>query len=142
MPASSGNRVVHFAFAGGPDLCAKPGCDGNYSLAALIYSDGSMSGQYTDRFANGDGFHAKLDCVYIVGRDAWVSGVITSGTTDNGATDLTGASVWTRVQDNGTSKNSATDKIFYSVLYDATPCYATPNYGPLVDAPNGQVIVK
>ena len=43
--------VIHHVSAGGPDGCSglgdKPGCDGNYSLVATQYADGSASGQYT-----------------------------------------------------------------------------------------------
>ena len=74
----------------------------NFSPTATIFADGSMSGEYTDRFPQiGGGFHAALNCVSIVGNDAWVSGVIISGTA-NGP-DLTGMPVATRVRDNGTS---------------------------------------
>ena len=76
--------VVHRVSVGGPDACAlldgtHPGCDGDFSLTAIEYADGSVSGQYTDRFANGDGFHAVIDCLVVDGNQAWVSGVITSG---------------------------------------------------------------
>jgi hypothetical protein len=77
--------VVHRVRVGSPDAClalvgaAHPGCDGNFSLTAIEYADGSVSGQYTDRFANGDGFHAVIDCLVVEGNRAWASGVITSG---------------------------------------------------------------
>ena len=50
--------VVHHVTAGGPDACVffgfeHPGCDGNFSLVAHEYADGSVSGQYTDRFRTG-----------------------------------------------------------------------------------------
>jgi hypothetical protein len=143
--------VVHHVNAGGPDACVSllgfthPGCDGNFSLSAHTYADGSVSGQYTDRFAQGDGFHAVINCVSVVGSDAWVSGVITSGIITDPNTgeviDLTGLPVATRVRDNGTSANDPADQISFSFLGDPTPCTAHLPY-PLGDAPEGQVRVS
>ena len=144
--ASAGGRVAHRVSAGGPDACIAfgfehPGCDANFSLVGIVYADGSMSGQYTDRFANGNGFHAVIDCVSVVGNEAWVSGVITSGTFDG--VDLTGLPVWTRVRDNGTSANDPADQISFSVIGEgfAVPCTDHPDY-PLFDTPQGQVVIK
>jgi hypothetical protein len=136
--------VVHHVNAGGPDACGAlgfdhPGCNGNFSLSAREYSDGRMLGQYTDRFTQGDGFHAEIDCVSVVGDDAWVSGVITQGTFDG--QDLTGQPVATRVRDNGTSANDPPDQISFSWLGDARPCTLHVPY-PLLDAPEGQVSVR
>ena len=142
--------VVHHVSAGGPDACTffgftHPGCDGNFSLVANEYADGSVSGQYTDRFARGDGFHAVIDCLSVVGNDAWVSGVITSGIftdPDTGEVfDLTGLPVATMVRDNGTSANDTADQISFSFLGDPTPCTEQVAY-PLFDAPEGQVRVR
>jgi hypothetical protein len=142
--------VVHHVNAGGPDACIffgfpHPGCDGNFSLVAHEYADGSVSGQYTDRFAQGDGFHAVINCVSVVGNDAWVSGVITFGTFTDPVTgevfDLAGLPVATRVRDNGTSANDPADQITFSFLGDPTPCTAHLPY-PLFDAPEGQVLVR
>ena len=148
--ASAGGRVAHRVSAGGPDACMffgfeHPGCDGNYSLVAHKYADGSVSGQYTDRFARGDGFHAVIDCLSVVGNDAWVSGVITHGSftdPDTGEVfDLAGLPVATRLRDNGTSANEPPDQITFSFLGDPTPCTAqTPSQ--LFDAPEGQVRVR
>jgi hypothetical protein len=137
-------RVVHHVNAGGPDACEAfdfdhPGCDGNFSLSAREFADGSVSGQYTDRFAQGDGFHAVIDCVSVVGNDAWVSGVITQGTFDG--QDLSGLPVATRVRDNGTSANDPPDQIHFSRIGDPRPCTLHVNYR-LFDAPDGQVSVR
>jgi hypothetical protein len=150
--ASAGGPVAHHVSAGGPDACVAfgfehPGCDGNFSLTAIEYADGSMSGQYTDRFAQGDGFHAVIDCVSVVGNEAWVSGVITQGTFTDPDTgnvfDLTGLPVATRVRDNGTSANDPADQISFSVIGEgfAVPCTEHPLYD-LFDAPEGQVTIK
>ena len=136
--------VVHHVNAGGPDACEAigfdhPGCNGNFSVSARVYADGSVSGQYVDRFTRGDGFHAEIDCVSVVGDDAWVSGVITQGTL-NGL-DLTGLPVATRVRDNGTSANDPPDQIGFSIIGDARPCTLHINY-QLLAAPDGQVSVR
>ena len=147
--------VTQHVSAGGPDACiafgfTHPGCDGNFSLTAHVYADGSMSGQYTDRFAQGDGFHAVIDCVSVVGNEAWVSGVITSGTFTDPNTgevfDLAGLPVSTRLRDNGTSANDPADQISFSVIGEgfAAPCteHATGELFDLFDAPEGQVVIK
>jgi len=150
--ASAGGRVAHRVSAGGPDACIAfgfehPGCDANFSLVGIVYADGSMSGQYTDRFANGNGFHAVIDCVSVVGNEAWVSGVITQGIFTDPDTgdvfDLTGLPVATRVRDNGTSANDPADQISFSVIGEgfAVPCTDHPDY-PLFDTPQGQVVIK
>lgn len=142
--------VVHHVNAGGPDACIffgfpHPGCDGNFSLVAHEYADGSVSGQYSDRFAQGDGFHAVINCVSVVGNDAWVSGVITFGIFTDPVTgevfDLAGLPVATRVRDNGTSANDPADQITFSFLGDPTPCTAHFPY-QLFDVPEGQVLVR
>ena len=148
--AARGPTVVHSVTAGGPDSCLAlgfphPGCDGNFTLAANVYADGTVSGQYTDRLSRGNGFHVVIDCVSVVGSDAWVSGVITSGRFDD--FDLTGLPVSTRVRDNGTSANDPPDQISYSIIDDISshgvfqPCTDHPSYD-LLDSPQGQVVVS
>jgi hypothetical protein len=137
--------VVHHVTAGGPDACIAfgfehPGCDANFSLVANQYVDGDVSGQYTDRFANGDGFHAVVDCVVVIGSDAWISGVITQGRFDG--VDLAGLEVLTRVRDNGTSQNDPVDQISFSFIDTEVPdCTEQPDL-QLFDTPQGQVIVR
>ena len=136
MPLSATSAkgpVAQQVSAGGNDPFA------SFSLTAKIFADGSVKGQYTDRFPQiGGGFHAVINCVSIVGNDAWVSGVITSGTA-NGQ-DLTGLPVATRVRDNGTSKYPP-DQLGFSFIGDATPCTDHVDY-PMFDAPHGQVVIK
>lgn len=139
-----GNGVVHFVSAGGPDACYpdQPGCDSNYSLNAVQYADGSVKGQFTDKWTNGYGFHAKIDCLVVEGNEAWVSGVITSGRTASGF-DLVGIHITTRVKDNGTSANDPLDQIsgsFFSWPEDGIDCN---DQIPLTlwDTPQGQVNV-
>jgi hypothetical protein len=132
--------------AGGPDACIAfgfehPGCDGNFSLVAKEYADGSVSGQFTDRFANGNGFHAEIDCLVVNGNEAWISGVITEGKFDD--FDFTGLSVNTRVRDNGTSANDPADQISISWIGDDFTCKdQRADVLSLFDTPEGQVKVK
>lgn len=144
--------VTHHVTAGGPDACVAfglghPGCDGNFSLVGNVYADGSMSGEYTDRFARGNGLHAVIDCVSVVGDEAWLNGVITSGVFKDPDTgdvfDFTGLFVATRVRDNGTSANDPADQIsFTNISFDPwPPCTDHVPYD-LFDAPEGQVVVR
>ena len=137
----SDNTIVNRVSASGSDIDAiAPGGDANFSLTALVRADGSVSGQWADEFGHGNGgFHAVIDCVNIVGNQAWVSGIVTSGTA--GGTDLTGLPVGTRVADNGTSANDPPDQISFSFLGDPTPCTAAPPY-PLLTKTKGQVTVE
>lgn len=146
--ASAAGPIVHRVSVGGPDACiafgfSHPGCDGNFSLVAIQDADGNVTGQYNDRFANGDGFHAVVDCVSVSddGTEAWISGTITQGTWDGD--DLAGMPVSTRVKDNGTSANSAPDQISYSIIGEgfASSCEDRADVD-LFDTPQGQVKVQ
>jgi hypothetical protein len=140
---ANGPTVIHRVSAGGPDACtglgARPGCDGNYSLVATEYADGTASGQYTDRFSRGAGIIGVVDCVRVIGNQAWVSGWITSGRI--GDDDFTGLPFTTLVVDNGTSANQAPDQIASSHTGDPTPCTATAAW-ELFAAAQGQVTVN
>lgn len=131
--------IVHHVSAGGPDIDTPnygPGADANYSLVANMMADGSVKGQYSDRFSQehgGGGFHATIDCMTIVDNVAWLSGVITSGNSDG--TDLTGRRVLTKVVDNGKKD----DQISFS-YYTNTPCSAKPSSMALFPT-RGQVMV-
>ena len=148
--ASATSPIVNRVSVGTPDAClglagTHPGCDGNFSLTAIKRADGSVSGQYTDRFARGDGFHAVVDCLVVDGNQAWVSGVITHGRftdPDTGEVfDLAGLYVFTRVQDNGRSANDPPDQISFS-FFDTEPIPCTEMFDvDLLYAPEGQVTV-
>jgi hypothetical protein len=144
--------VVHRVSVGTPDACVAfgfdfthPGCDGNFSLTAIEYADGSVSGQYTDRFANGDGFHAVVDCLSVAGNQAWVSGLVTHGRFTDPDTeeviDLAGLYVWTTAVDNGVSANDPPDQISFS-FFDVEPIPCIEFDVPILDAPEGQVTVS
>jgi hypothetical protein len=59
--------------------------DANFSLVAIQYGDGHASGQWTDQFGQGQGgIHVEVNCVFVVGNQAWISGIIKQGTFNGG----------------------------------------------------------
>lgn len=136
--------IVHEVHAGGPDVCEPLGlplgCDANFSLVAFEFADGSVKGQWTDRFPSGDGFHAAVDCVSVDGNQAWLRGVITKGSREG--IDLAGQPVFTSVRDNGTSANDPPDQISISFIGVGLDCHTQPSDIPLFDVPQGNVVVK
>ena len=137
--ASAASPIVHRVSAGGPDACAaigaRPGCDSNYSLTAIEFADGRVSGSLTDRFSRGFGVHATIDCLALEGNRAWVSGVVTSGL-------FAGQYILASVQDNGISANDPADQVSRT-MFDSEPfdCTTQPDL-ELLDAPQGQVVVR
>jgi len=128
--------VVHFASVGGPDQDATNHTDANFSLVAIQHGDGSVTGEWTDQFGQGQGgIHVKINCLFVQGNEAWVSGFVSSGTF-NGV-DLTGLPCITRVQDNGKTG----DLISFSFIGVAAACTTAPNL-PLQPMTAGQVIVR
>jgi len=138
--AAGKGPVVHRVSVGGPDACAadglQPGCDANWSLVVIEYADGSVSGQFIDRW----GIHATIDCLSVDKNNAWVSGVITQGY-------RAGQPVSARVRDNGTSANDPPDEISFSHPgegWEGHPhgtCDEQLGY-ELFEVPQGQVVVK
>jgi hypothetical protein len=76
-PAAAGG-ILHSVHVGSPDLCtfmgAKPGCDGNWSVTALQFDDGSVTGEFTDRWAMGSGVKGRVDCLVVDDNRAWIGG--------------------------------------------------------------------
>ncbi len=145
-PNFDANPVIERVNAAGNDICealgAGPGCDGNFSLHALLRADGSVTGQWQDAFAGGgEGIHAVIDCMNIVGNGAVLSGWITNG--QIGGVDVTGQSVLTAVVDNGTSANDPADQISFSFSNFPLTCNdLIPDDFPLFDMTRGQVTVR
>jgi hypothetical protein len=137
-PAVFAAGVTHKVSAGGPDICralgSRPGCDANFALSAIQYADGSVRGTFTDRFGSFGGVHGVIDCLSIIGNEAWASGVITSGL-------AVGLPYSIRLRDLGTSAQQPPDQITPGhVGGGAVPCTAHPDY-ELFDDPDGQVTV-
>ncbi|UCF19391.1 MAG: hypothetical protein JSU87_15925 [Gemmatimonadota bacterium] len=141
MPQANTGPVLSRAYVGSPDAFG-PGGDANFSLIALAKADGSVTGQYHDQFAGGVGVHIAVDCLTIVGNEAWVSGVITNSRLEF----LLGRAAATRVADNGRSANDPADQISFTFigggfgLPDDFTCGDTPDF-PLQDVSEGQVVV-
>jgi hypothetical protein len=136
--AARADGVQHVVSVGGPDQDATNHTDANFSLVAIQYGDGSVKGQWTDQFGQGQGgIHVAINCLFVQGNQAWVSGFVTSGTF-NGA-DLSGLPVITRVQDNG--GGNTPDAISFSFIGNAAACTTAPNL-PLQTMTAGQVKVR
>jgi len=150
LQASVGSRVVHRASVGGPDACfsfvaGKPGCDANFSMIALERADSSVTGEWQDQFAQfpgfgGAGIHVAVNCLVVVGNQAWVSGVITASRIPG----VVGLGAVTTVVDNGRSANDPADEISLSFIDTGLDCVAASGIPgiPLFAAPQGQVVVQ
>lgn len=145
---SSAGRVIHRASLGGEDYCeaiGRPtGCDANFSLIALEYEDGTVSGQWQDTFGDeGEGIHVAIDCLHVVGNVAVIGGVITHGTAYG--RDAAGERALTAVVDNGTSANDPPDQLSWSYhpAGDRDCHDYSPGMGvlPLFNLTHGQVTV-
>ncbi len=145
---ASAAGVVNQVTVGGPDLCdalgLPIGCDANFSLVALQKADGSVKGQYHDQFTQFPGFggsssgiHVAVNCLNIIGTQAWVSGVITQSRIPG----LVGLDALTSVVDNGRSANDPPDEISFSFIGADLDCNAPPVVD-LFPVPQGQVVVK
>jgi hypothetical protein len=136
--AAGGNGVVHRVSVGSHDFLP-PGTDANFSLIALQKGDGTMTGQWTDQFGNGDGgVHVAVDCVSVAGNNAWISGVVTHS---NVPGFPAGSFAITRVADNGTSANDPPDAISFTfILPFAFSCQIRPPL-PLFPLQGGEVKV-
>jgi len=139
---NSGNGVLHRVSVGGSDQDATNNTDANFSLIAIQNGDGSVSGEWTDQFGQGQGgVHVDVNCLVVAGNQAWLGGIIRSGSTGAGGVDLSGLPALTRVADLGTSANDAPDAISFTFIGLAVQCTAQPNL-PLLAMTGGQVTVN
>ena len=126
------NPIVHRVSVGGADACealGQPnGCDGNFSMAANEWADGSVKGQWQDTFAGGgEGVHIAIDCLNVIDNGVVVGGEVTHG--NYSGEDATGRRAMTAVVDNGTSAKDPLDSISYTLLVpDGSDCH---DYHPL-----------
>ena len=144
LSASSvaGNGVLNRVSVGGSDQDVTLNTDANFSLAAIRYGDGSVAGQWSDQFGQGQGgVQVDINCLVVAGNQAWIGGIIRSGSTGVGGVDLSGLAALTRVVDNGTSANDAPDAISFTFIGLAVQCTAQPNL-PLFAMTGGQVTVN
>ena len=119
-PEASRGGVIHHVSLGGNDYCEAVGlpngCDKSFSLVANMMADGTVKGQWQDKFAGDDGIHVSIDCLIVNGNEAVVRGIVTKGT--NGDVDLTGWYAYTAVVDNGTSQNDDDDLMSFSYFFE------------------------
>lgn len=138
-PAASADSVIHRVSVGSADIVPPPGTDANFSLSAIQRADGTVTGQWQDTvFGRGTpavAIHVEINCLVVVGNEAWVSGVITR------PSFFAGVPTITRVRDNGTSANDPADQVSFNFIGNATPCTDQPDL-PLIDLINGQVTVQ
>lgn len=143
--SKSHGKVIHQASIGGNDACESlglaPGCDKSFSFVANMYEDGTIKGQWQDKYGDDlGGIHVAIDCMTVDGNTAQVGGFITKGT-DASGNDISGQYAVTFVVDNGTSANDTPDQMSfsYSGFDPANGC----NYSgfPLLDLTKGQVKV-
>lgn len=138
----SSNAVVNRVSVGGSDFDATLNTDANFSLIALELGDGTISGEWTDQFGQGQGgVQVDVNCLSVAGNQAWIGGIIRSGSTGAGGVDLSGLAALTRVADLGNSANDAPDAISFTFIGLAVQCTAQPNL-PLFPMTGGQVTVN
>jgi hypothetical protein len=138
--ASSG--VVNRVSVGGSDQDATLNTDANFSLIALEKGDGTIAGEWSDQFGQGQGgVHVDVNCLRVVGNQAWIGGIIRSGSTGAGGVDLSGLPALTRVADLGKSASDPADAISFTFIGLAVQCSAQPNL-PLLAMTGGQVTVN
>jgi len=140
--STSNSGVIHRVSVGGSDQDATLNTDANFSLVALEKGDGSVSGEWTDQFGQGQGgVHVDVNCLVVQGNQAWIGGIIRSGGTGVGGVDLSGLPALTRVADLGASANDPADAISFTFIGRAVQCTAQPNL-PLLAMTGGQVTVN
>jgi hypothetical protein len=135
---ASGAGVTHRVTVGSADVVLfPPGTDANFSLVA-IEQNGTARGQWHDQFADGSFVHVDVNCLEVVGNDAWLSGPIKKTSPD--LAFLVGEIAVTRVRDNGTSANDPADQVSLSTAF-AGDCHGKPNL-TLYDLNNGEAKVQ
>ena len=139
---NSGSGVLNRVSVGGSDQDVTLNTDANFSLTAIRYGDGSVGGEWSDAFGQGQGgLHVDVNCLVVQGNQAWIGGIIRSGSTGAGGVDLSGLPALTRVADLGKSANDAPDAISFTFIGLAVQCAAQPNL-PLFAMTGGQVTVN
>ena len=139
---NSGNGVLHRVSVGGSDQDVTLNTDANFSLIAIQNGDGSISGEWSDQFGQGQGgVQVDINCLVVARNQAWIGGIIRSGSTGAGGVDLSGLAALSSVVDNGTSANDAPDAISFTFIGLAVQCTAQPNL-PLFAMTGGQVTVN
>ena len=135
--ANNGNPVVHRLTVGGADAAAfgPPGSDANFSLVAVQRADGLVTGQWSDQYGNGVGMHAKIDCLYVDGNTAWISGPVTRHTDPS----LVGRTVNAMVRDGGDTEEDMISAVFFFLPFTCVDQFPFDQVGFFWPVNNGQV---
>ncbi len=127
LRASSTAEPIHSAHVATPDI----------SLDALQRANGS-TGQWQNhsRDLGVIGIHVAVNCLNVIGNQAWVSGVVTQSR----QAGLVGLDAVTSVIDMG---KTAPDSVSFTFTGSGIDCNAAPAFVfPLFPTPQGQVVVK
>lgn len=152
LSTSSANaaRITHRVSVGSSDaVLFPPGTDANFSLIATQSADGTVRGQWHDQFGGhgpgaplvGQFVHVEVNCLVVVGNEAWLSGTIKVASKN--LAEFVGTTAFTRVRDNGTSANDPPDQISFT-FFGFPPdldCEDMQDL-PLFDLNNGEVKVR
>ena len=131
-------RPVHWVSGGG--TVQYSGTLNTHAFTVRIDADGQVRGQaeFQLRFIDAT-VHAELNCLEVVGNDAWIGGTITHSS--NPAVVGPGLGILFRVQDNGEGDGSPAD-MTSPLVWGAVPlCNTTPPMS-LIEWTNGNVRVK
>ena len=144
--AAFAEGVTHRVSVGSADSLPPPGFDANFSLSAIQRADGTVTGEWEDTFQGRPApafvVHVDINCLEVVGNDAWVSGPLKVLPPD--LAFLIGLTAITRVRDNGTSANDPADQVSFTFLASdvgVDDCHDMPDL-PLFDLINGEVKVQ
>jgi hypothetical protein len=94
-----------------------------------------------DQSPQGIGIHVAVNCLNVIGNQAWVSGVITQSRNPG----LVGLDALAEVIDNASSANDPADQISFSLIGFGIPCSDAPGLGVphrIWSVPQEQVVVQ
>ena len=131
-------RAVHWASGGG--TVGYGGALNTHAFTARIDADGNASGQaeFQLRFIDAT-VHAVVNCLEVVGNDAWIGGTITRSS--NPSVVGEGLDIVFRVQDNGEGDGPPADMTSQLVWGAVPSCNTRPPLG-LIGWTHGNVQVK
>lgn len=137
--AAQAQGIVHRVSVGSsdidPDVIGRR--DANFSLIAIQDAKGNVKGQYQDTFQGGEGIHADVTQLRVIGNVAIIGGVIKNSTTAMAGYQV-GNPICAFVQDD----DVAGDKISYTFAAPFSACNNANPFNFLLPIGGGQVSVK